>query len=174
MEFEPDVRVSHGEVLQGDGWSVECVYTPGHTSNHMCFALQEERALFTGDHVMGWSTSIISPPDGDMAAYMDSLDLLLQRDDAVYWPTHGPCIEDPKAHVRAFIAHRQEREAQILRCVDQGVQDINEMVPLMYKDTPEFMYPAAARSVLAAVEYLVAKGELQVEGELGLDASYRR
>jgi glyoxylase-like metal-dependent hydrolase (beta-lactamase superfamily II) len=87
MEFEPDELVRHGDVIQGGDWSVECVYTPGHTSNHMCYQLREQKALFTGDHVMGWSTSIISPPDGDMAAYMNSLALLLERDDDVYWPT---------------------------------------------------------------------------------------
>ena len=89
MAFVPDRHVQHGEVIEGDGWSVECLYTPGHTSNHICYSLREERALFTGDHVMGWSTSIVSPPDGDMASYMASLNLLLERDDALYWPTHG-------------------------------------------------------------------------------------
>jgi glyoxylase-like metal-dependent hydrolase (beta-lactamase superfamily II) len=104
---------------------------------------------------MGWSTSIISPPDGDMAAYMDSLKLLLERDDEIYWPTHGPSIIDPKTHVQAFIDHRLERERQILECINQGTYHIRDMVPLMYSDTPEFMYPAAARSVLAAMENLV-------------------
>jgi len=173
MDFEPDHQIRHGDVIEGGDWSVECVYTPGHTSNHMCFQLREDKALFTGDHVMGWSTSIISPPDGDMAAYMRSLELLLQRDDAVYWPTHGPCIDDPKPLVQAFIEHRREREAQILECVGRGVGNIREMVPIMYTSTPEFMYPAAGRSVLAAVEYLVQKGELVSAGPISLDGSYR-
>jgi glyoxylase-like metal-dependent hydrolase (beta-lactamase superfamily II) len=172
MEFEPDELVRHGDVIQGGDWSVECVYTPGHTSNHMCYQLREQKALFTGDHVMGWSTSIISPPDGDMAAYMNSLALLLERDDDVYWPTHGPRIDDPKALVRAFIEHRREREAQILECVGDGVRHIREMVPIMYTSTPEFMYPAAARSVLAAVESLVQKGDLRSEGAISLDGAY--
>ncbi|MEM7100779.1 MAG: MBL fold metallo-hydrolase [Pseudomonadota bacterium] len=174
MDFSPDVLIKHGDILQLGDFSVECVYTPGHTSNHMCFALQQEKALFTGDHVMGWSTSIISPPDGDMAAYMASLELLLTRDDEVYWPTHGPAIKDPKSHVNAFIAHRREREDQILRCVDQGISHIQDMVPVMYTDTPEFMYPAAARSVMAAVEYLVEAGKLSVDGELDLNSALRR
>jgi glyoxylase-like metal-dependent hydrolase (beta-lactamase superfamily II) len=174
MEFQPDVLVRHGDIIEGEDWSVECVYTPGHTSNHMCFQLREQQALFTGDHVMGWSTSIISPPDGDMAAYLSSLELLLTRDDQVYWPTHGPAIPDPKPFVRAFIAHRQEREAQILSCIDDGVGQITDMVPLMYKGTPEFMYPAAARSVYAAIEYMVARGDLTTDGTLGLDALYKR
>tara|TARA_B100000161_G_scaffold92384_1_gene64973 strand:- start:603 stop:1034 length:432 start_codon:yes stop_codon:yes gene_type:complete len=140
----------------------------------MCFALREEKALFTGDHVMGWSTSIISPPDGDMADYMSSLDLLLQRDDVVYWPTHGPCIDEPKNHVRAFIQHREEREAQILACIEQGVHNIRDMVPMMYRDTPEFMYPAAARSVLAAMENLLKKQQVTIASGTGLEGDYRR
>ncbi len=174
MEFQPDERVADGDILEADDWSVECVYTPGHTSNHMCFALRESKLLFTGDHVMGWSTSIISPPDGDMAAYMNSLNLLLERDDEAYWPTHGPVINDPKTHVKAFIAHRREREEQILNCIDQEVYNILDMVPMMYADTPEFMYPAAARSVLAAIEYLVARGEVVSQGELNLDGQFTR
>jgi glyoxylase-like metal-dependent hydrolase (beta-lactamase superfamily II) len=175
MDFAPDHLVKHGDVIRGGDWTVECVYTPGHTSNHMCFALQEQKALFTGDHVMGWSTSIISPPDGDMAAYMQSLELLLERDDAVYWPTHGPSIIDPKTHVRAYIAHRIEREEQILACIDEGTHNIRDMVPLMYRDTPEFMYPAAARSVLAAMENLLRKNQVVADGEEpSMDSVYRR
>jgi glyoxylase-like metal-dependent hydrolase (beta-lactamase superfamily II) len=175
MDFAPDHLVKHGDIIQGGDWTVECVYTPGHTSNHMCFALQEQKALFTGDHVMGWSTSIISPPDGDMAAYMQSLELLLERDDAVYWPTHGPSIIDPETHVRAYIAHRIEREEQILKCIDEGTHSIRDMVPLMYRDTPEFMYPAAARSVLAAMENLLRKNQVVADGgEPSMDSVYRR
>ena len=175
MDFAPDHLVKHGDIIQGGDWTVECVYTPGHTSNHMCFALQEQKALFTGDHVMGWSTSIISPPDGDMTAYMQSLELLLERDDAVYWPTHGPSIIDPKTHVRAYIAHRIEREEQILKCIDEGTHSIRDMVPLMYRDTPEFMYPAAARSVLAAMENLLRKNQVVADGgEPSMDSVYRR
>ena len=174
LAFDPDVRVSHGEVITGGDWSVDSVYTPGHTSNHMCYQLRESRALFTGDHVMGWSTSIISPPDGDMMAYMVSLELMLERDDRVYWPTHGPCITDTGTHVRAFIEHRREREAQILACIGDGVGLIADMVPKMYLDTPEFMYPAAARSVLAAIEYLVQRGELSADGPVSMSTNYSR
>lgn len=172
MDFDPDHLVTHGEIIQGDDWSVECVYTPGHTSNHLCFQLREQKALFTGDHVMGWSTSIISPPDGDMADYMLSLELLLERDDEIYWPTHGPCIDEPKAHVEAYIAHRLEREHQIVTCIEGGTYKIREMVPLMYKDTPEFMYPAAARSVLAAMENLVKKGAVSGTNGVTMDSDY--
>lgn len=174
LKFDPDVRVRHGEVIAADGWSVECVYTPGHTSNHMCYALREERTLFTGDHVMAWSTSIISPPDGDMRRYMASLALLLERDDALYWPTHGPAVLDPASHVEAFIAHRREREEQILGCIDRGVHKIPDMVPTMYTELPEFMYGAAARSVLSAVMYLVERNELRSDGPVTLTAEYFR
>ncbi len=173
MAFEPDELVRDGDVLSGGDWSVECVYTPGHTSNHMCYQLRESKALFTGDHVMGWSTSIISPPDGDMGAYMASLDRLLERDDAVYWPTHGPCIDDPKPHVRAFVEHRLARERQIIECVGKGLHRIEDMVPIMYAELPEFMYPAAARSVLASIERLVDNGALRADGGLHLQADYQ-
>ena len=174
MEFVPDEKVSQGDVIEGKTWSVECVYTPGHTSNHVCYQLRDGKLLFTGDHVMGWSTSIVSPPDGDMEAYMASLELLLDRDDEVYWPTHGPAITEPKAHVEAFIAHRNEREDQILACIDEGVCLINQMVPKMYQETPEFMYPAAARSVLASVEYMTKRGVLVAEGKPLMDAILKR
>ena len=170
FQFQPDIRVKDGDIIQGDGWSVECVYTPGHTSNHMCFQLREEKCLFTGDHVMGWSTSIISPPDGDMKQYMASLELLLKRDDARYWPTHGPCIDDTRGLVSAFIEHRRDREAQIISSLKSGIHQIRAMVPGMYVDLPEFMYPAAARSVFAAVAYLVETGRITCDGELSIDA----
>ena len=147
---------------------------PGHTSNHLCFALQEQKALFTGDHVMGWSTSIISPPDGDMADYMQSLELLLERDDEIYWPTHGPSIIDPKTHVQAYIDHRLEREQQILACIDQGTHQIRDMVPLMYRDTPIHV-PSSGPQHSSAMENLVRKGQVVVQGEgLTLESSYVR
>jgi len=172
-DFDPDHAVRHGDRIDGVDWSMECVYTPGHTSNHMCYALPDEKVLFTGDHVMAWSTSVISPPDGDMRRYLQSLELLLARDDAYYWPTHGPAVLEPKRHVRAFIAHRHDREQQILRCIEGGTQLINDMVPKMYTELPEFMYPAAARSVLAAVVHLVQRGEIVADGDAGLNARYR-
>ena len=110
-DFAPDVELRDGDVVEGDGWSVEALHTPGHTSNHLCFQLPEEAALLSGDHVMGWSTTIVSPPDGDMKDYMASLYRLAERDDAIYWPTHGAPIETPQDYVRALIAHREAREA---------------------------------------------------------------
>lgn len=172
-DFVPDVRVRDGDVIEGEGWSVECVYTPGHTSNHVCYQLREERALFSGDHVMGWSTTVVAPPDGDMAAYLRSLRRLLERDDAVYWPTHGPAIEDPQPFVRAYLEHRRAREAQVLECLARGVGSIEAMVAAMYHDLPATMHPAAARSVLAHLIDLVERGEVACDGKPALDAAYR-
>jgi len=164
-EFMPDVRVQDAETIKGDGWTVECVFTPGHTSNHMCFALNEEKALFTGDHVMGWSTSVIVPPDGEMKAYFNSLRKLLTREDDIYWPTHGPAITDPKPFVEAFIHHREAREFQILACLSEGMTRIPEMVASMYRDVDARLHPAAARSVEAHLIHMIETGRVAREGE---------
>ena len=160
MTFIPDVEVRDGDVITGDGWTIECVYTPGHTSNHICFGLKEENALFTGDHVMGWSTSIIGPPDGDMTSYINSLERLLERNDEIYWPTHGTCIKNVKNFVQSFIDHRIEREKQILSCLDRGYTEIKKMVPDMYQDTDPALHGAAARSVLAAMIRMIDTGQV--------------
>ncbi len=173
MDFAPDRQLVHGDVVEGAGWTIEAVHTPGHTSNHLCFALREENALFSGDHVMGWSTSVISPPDGDMRAYMASLELLRQREDAVYWPTHGGPIRAPRPFVAAFIEHRREREAAILECLRQGIGRIREMVPRIYGNTiPAGLYPAAARSVFAHVIDLAERGVIRPDGPIAIDAAY--
>lgn len=158
--FKPDHRIGHGDVIEGDGWSFEAVHTPGHTSNHLCFQYREAKALFSGDHVMGWSTSVITPPDGNMADYMASLRLLLDRDDTVYWPTHGAPITDPKPFVRAFIAHREEREEQIMHCLRTDARYIPAMVAIMYADVPAMLHPAAARSVLAHLIHMIEIGSV--------------
>lgn len=172
MDFAPDIEVRHGDVIAGDGWSVECVHTPGHTSNHVCYQLREQRALFTGDHVMGWSTSIISPPDGDMGDYLSSLRLLLHRSDMVYWPTHGPQIDDPLPFVHSFIQHRLDREGQVINYLKDGVHRIGDMVPLIYQDLPRAMHPAAARQVFATLVYLAERDLVACETPLSVDASY--
>ena len=114
MDFVPDIRVKDGEVIAGNGFTFECVHTPGHTSNHMCFALKEEKALFTGDHIMGWSTTVVTPPDGDMAQYMASVKKLQARDDRTLYPTHGAPVTDPKPFLAAYLEHRYDRERQVL------------------------------------------------------------
>ena len=165
FDYRPDLVLAHGGKVAGDHWTLEAVATPGHTSNHLCFAWPERGALFTGDHIMGWSTTIVSPPDGDMADYMASLDRLLERDDQVYYPTHGPAITEPKTHVRALIAHRRMREAQILAALQEGEGIITDMVPMLYRETDPGLYPAAARSVLAHLLDLEARGRVARSGE---------
>jgi glyoxylase-like metal-dependent hydrolase (beta-lactamase superfamily II) len=164
-DFVPDVAVRDGDVIAGNGFSFECVFTPGHTSNHMCYALREEQALFTGDHVMGWSTTVVAPPDGDMAAYMASLRKLIARDDRVLYPTHGGPIRNPRPFLQAYLDHRLEREAQILACVRDGVSTIPEMVACMYADVDKRLHPAAARSVLAHLIQLESEGRVHKSGE---------
>jgi len=159
-DFVPDVTLNHGDIIEGDGWSFEAIHTPGHTSNHMCFCYREAKTLFTGDHVMGWSTSVISPPDGNMTNYMASLRLLLDRDDEVYWPTHGPAITDPKPFVEAFIAHREAREEQIMFCLKTDIRYISSMVKAMYHDVPEYLHPAAALSVQAHLDHMIETGRV--------------
>ncbi|MFZ3006006.1 MAG: MBL fold metallo-hydrolase, partial [Phenylobacterium sp.] len=147
--FAPDVSLcGGGQVLEGPGWTMEAIATPGHTSNHICFALREENALFSGDHIMGWSTTVITPPDGDMTDYMDSLDKVKARDFSVLWPTHGPPITEVTPFIEAYIAHRRAREAQVLKAVQEGHGKIREMVPVLYADVDPRLHPAAARSVL--------------------------
>jgi glyoxylase-like metal-dependent hydrolase (beta-lactamase superfamily II) len=160
MAFVPDVRVRDGAVIEGNGFTFDCVFTPGHTSNHMCFALREEKALFTGDHVMGWSTTVVTPPDGDMAQYMASLTKLLARDDAVLYPTHGGPVRDPKPFIQAYIDHRLEREAQVIACLRDGVSTIPEMVARMYAAVDKRLHPAASRSVLAHLLQLEQEGRV--------------
>lgn len=172
-DFIPDVEVRDGDVIEGGGWSLECVFTPGHTSNHMCYALPEENALFPGDHVMGWSTTVVSPPDGDMGAYMASLQRLTERDEAVYWPTHGHPVDNPRSYVRALIAHRRQRETQIAKCIERGLNHIPEMVSSMYQGLDERLIPAARRSVLAHIIHMVDTGRLVSVGEISPDGEYQ-
>jgi glyoxylase-like metal-dependent hydrolase (beta-lactamase superfamily II) len=163
-DFAPDVVLRDGDVMAGAGWTVEAVHTPGHTSNHLCFALREEGALFSGDHVMGWSTSVITPPDGDMVAFLASLRLLLGRDDVSYWPTHGPQINDPKALVRAYLEHRQERTDQVVAALRHGPATIVEIVPTIYADVAKTLWVPAAMSTYAHLVQLVDEGRVQVDG----------
>ena len=155
-DFEPDLNLSHGDVLAGDGWTLKCLHTPGHISNHLCFALAEEGALFTGDHVMGWSSTIIPPPDGNLGDYLGSLQLLIDRGslDRVYWPTHGPPIPSPVRYARALLTHRHRRTEQILTCLRDGPATIPALVARMYTSTPPALHPAAERSVLAHLIHL--------------------
>ena len=147
--YAPDRVLVEGDTVTGPGWTLATIATPGHTSNHLAFALPEERALFPGDHVMGWATTVVSPPDGDMTAYLASLETLLARDDTVYHPTHGPSIADPQRLVRRLLVHRRQREAAIIRLLGRGPAPPDALVPRMYAGVDRRLYPAAARSVLA-------------------------
>jgi len=170
-----DLVLAAGDRLEGPDWDLEAVPTPGHTSDHLCFALAAGRVLFTGDHVMGWSTSVVIPPDGDMAAYRASLRLLQERDDRAwaYLPGHGPSVGDPVPYVAALVAHRQEREQEILEALAAGPCSIPEIVRLVYAAVDPRLHAAAGRSVLAHLRELTAEGRVAGEGEPGLRALYR-
>lgn len=172
-DFSPDRRLAHGDRVEGDGWTLEALHTPGHTSNHLAFALQEENALFSGDHVMAWSTSVIAPPDGDMADYFASLRLLLDRPEAVYWPGHGPEKRNPQAFVRAFLTHRQMRERAILNRIRAGDRTVARIVAAVYAEVDPRLHPAAALSTFAHVEHLVRQGKVEPLGPLTLAGEYR-
>ncbi|CAN5366527.1 MBL fold metallo-hydrolase [soil metagenome] len=161
--FVPDHAVSDGEVVvDRPGLTLSAVHTPGHTSNHLCFAFAEERVLFTGDHVMGWSTTVVSPPDGDMTAYIASLEKVAARDDAVMWPTHGPARHDGQEYVRALVEHRLERERQILEQLRAGRHAIASIVEQLYAEVRPELHKAAGRSVLAHLVKLVDQGDVAV------------
>jgi glyoxylase-like metal-dependent hydrolase (beta-lactamase superfamily II) len=164
--YRPDRVLTNGDRVSGEGWTLEAVATPGHTSNHLCFALPEAQALFTGDHVMGWSTTVISPPDGDMADYMASLDLLMRRtQDMVYYPAHGEPVDNPQRFVRGLAGHRKQREGQILRLLRDAARPIPAMVEKMYAGIDPRLHGAAGRSVLAHLIDLKARGIVAEDGE---------
>jgi len=163
--YAPDLVLADGEHVAGPGWTLTALHTPGHTSNHLCFALAEERALFSGDHVMGWSTTVVAPPDGDMAAYMASLRRLLDRDDAVYYPTHGAAVTEPQRLVRGLIGHRRQRENQILARLADGAATVPAMVATMYASVDPRLHPAAGLSVTAHLIDLRARGEVVADGD---------
>ncbi len=167
--YVPDRVMAEGESISGGegngAWTLTAVATPGHTSNHLCYALAQEKALFTGDHVMGWSTTVVAPPDGDMAVYMASLRKLLDRDDAVYHPTHGEPVTDPQRFVRGLITHRKQRENQILKLLGQGSHTIPAMVAVMYAAIDKRLHGAAGRSVLAHLIDLEQRGIVRHQHE---------
>jgi glyoxylase-like metal-dependent hydrolase (beta-lactamase superfamily II) len=163
-DYQPDRVLADGEAIQVDGRSLTAVATPGHTSNHLCFAY--EGALITGDHVMGWSTTVVVPPDGDMAEYMRSLDKLRGRDDRIYYPAHGAPVTNPQQYVRSLIGHRMQRERQILRLVSEQPRGISDIVANAYPALDPRLVPAAGGSVLAHLVDLERRGLVECEGEL--------
>ena len=175
-EFSPDVFLSDGDIISGANWTIRSIHTPGHCSNHLCFELVEEACLFSGDHVMGWATSVVGPPDGSMKDYMVSLRKLLNFNHEQYWPTHGPAIPNPITYVQSFISHREEREDQILGYLKDGPQKIADFVPEMYEKYDKRLWYPAAGSVHAHLLHMVETGRAEViddHGEPKLTATYQ-
>jgi glyoxylase-like metal-dependent hydrolase (beta-lactamase superfamily II) len=175
LNFRPDVTIGDGWTCSGPGWTIEAIETPGHTSNHVCYALREENALFSGDHVMGWSTTVISPPDGDMGDYLASLEKVRDRGFDIIWPTHGPPVTDnPSGFIQAYIDHRRAREAAILERLAAGDETIPNMVKTIYAGVDKKLHPAACHSVLGHMIQLVKEGRVATpDNKPGVQSPYR-
>jgi glyoxylase-like metal-dependent hydrolase (beta-lactamase superfamily II) len=170
--FMPDVLVKDGDTFSGSGWTLEAITTPGHMSNHVCYALKEENALFSGDHIMGWSTTVISPPDGNMGDYYRSLAKIRARNFNTLWPTHGPPVKDVNPFIDAYVAHRRAREEAIVARLKAGDTLIPDMVKVIYKDVDARLHAPAAHSVLAHMIHLVEAGRATAEGPFDLATRY--
>jgi len=173
LDYAPDAEMGDGDILHGQGFSLQAIATPGHASNHLAFALLEENTLFSGDHVMAWSTSIVAPPDGSMQDYMRSLDKLLSREDKHYWPGHGGAVEEPQSYVSALAGHRRDREAAILARISAGDRDIPAMVLNIYRGLDPKLHGAAALSVLAHLEDMAERGMVKTDGAPALASEFR-
>jgi glyoxylase-like metal-dependent hydrolase (beta-lactamase superfamily II) len=173
LNFRPDRALTDGEIVSGSGWTIEAVATPGHTANHMAFALREANALFSGDHVMAWSTSIVAPPDGAMSDYMASLQKLTRRTEELYFPGHGGAVRDAPRFVRSYIRHRHGREASIVHRLAKGPADISSLVRAIYIGLDPRLVNAAGLSVLAHLEDLVARGIVATDGPPSISGTYR-
>lgn len=172
-DFKPDVALADGEVVTGKGFTIEAVATPGHTKNHMAFAFKEAGVLFSGDHVMAWSTPVVAPPDGSMGDYMASLDKLRERPEQIYFPGHGGAVTNASRFVAAYILHRKAREAAIVRQLEKGESDIPALVDAIYLNLDPRLKRAAGMSVLAHLEDLVARGTIATDGPPSIDGLYR-
>ncbi|CDX11138.1 conserved hypothetical protein [Mesorhizobium sp. ORS 3324] len=172
LGFKPDVALADGSLSHGDGWAIRTVLTPGHTANHAAFALEGTGILFSADHVMAWATSIVAPPDGAMADYMQSLDKLIEREDRLLLPGHGGAVTQPRSFMRGLKAHRKMRERAILERIANGDRTIRDMVAAIYRDTDPRLHGAAGLSVLAHLEDLVARGLVATEGDPAIDGIF--
>ncbi|MEP9397115.1 MBL fold metallo-hydrolase [Mesorhizobium sp. KR2-14] len=171
-DFVPELTLKDGDVIEGDGWRIGTVLTPGHAANHAAFSLEGTGILFSADHVMAWATSIVAPPDGAMADYMASLDRLLERDDRVFFPGHGGPVTKPRSFLRGLKAHRKMRERAIVERLRSGDRTVGEMVAAIYRDTDPRLHGAAALSVLAHLEDLVGRGAAITDGTVSIDAHF--
>ena len=174
QEHKPDQIMEDGDALAGHGYHLTALFTPGHASNHLCFAYEEEKLLFSGDHVMAWSTTVAGPPDGNMSDYMSSLDKLRARDDVLYWPGHGGAVREPHRFTRALAGHRRYREQAILAAITQGIDTIPAIVAKIYDGLDPRLHKAAGLSVLAHLEDLIRRGSVRMQGEDALTARYER
>jgi glyoxylase-like metal-dependent hydrolase (beta-lactamase superfamily II) len=173
MDFRPDIALADGDIVSGAGWTIEALTTPGHTANHMAYAFKEADLIFSGDHVMAWSTSIVAPPDGAMSDYMASLEKLARRSEPIYLPGHGGPVREAPRFVQGYVRHRQAREASILRRLGKGAADIPTLVRAIYIGLDPRLAGAAALSVLAHLEDLVARDSVATEGTPSIMGTYR-
>jgi len=170
--YKPDVLIKDGDEITGSDWSITAIHTPGHTANHLCFHLQEENTLFVGDHIMAWATTVISPPDGDVRRYIESLRKVADLKPQILVPTHGPWVKTAVPFIRGIITHRHMREGQILKHINEGCSTIDALVAVMYKSVDERLHPAAARSVLGHLIALVEEKRVMCDGPIGLTSNY--
>lgn len=171
--FVPDRRLSHGELVSEETWSLEALWTPGHFGNHMSFASRAHGALFCGDLVMGWSSSLVSPPDGDLAAFLASLAQLVERSETIYFPGHGEPITDPASRISELVAHRLMRSRQIRTALAEAPGDATDLAARIYTDVPETLLPAAARNTLAHLIDMASKNEATYDGALTAHSEFR-
>lgn len=173
LHLKPDVHLAGGSILEGEDWTLDVLHTPGHAPDHLCFAHAETGTLFSGDHVMAWNTSVVAPPEGRMADYMASLELLLDRNESVYLPGHGGRVRDARRTVKAYLLHRKVREQAILKVLREGATTVRAIVPLVYPDIAERLIPAATLTVLAHVEMLAERHQVSAAGPLTADQLLR-
>ena len=171
-DFKPSHFAGDGQKFCGDGWTIEAVWTPGHFGNHLCFAWHEENVLFSGDHLMAWSTTLISPPDGDVSAFRNSLRKLKCRGETLHFPGHGPPVEDPKRMIHYQMEHRNEREGQIVSALERGPANAKELATEIYTEIPEHLLPAAARNVLAHLIDLDNRKVVSAEDKIGFESRF--
>jgi len=171
-DFAPDQALREGDTVRGENWALDAIHTPGHAPDHLCFGLMGERTVFSGDHVMGWNTTIVAPPEGHMGRYIGSLERLMKRNDKVFLPAHGGRIETPQRVVKAYIMHRKWREGAIYTCLEDGLGSIPEIVAKIYPDLNPDLFGAAALSVLAHLEYLSERGLVDSDVPPAIDASF--